>query len=434
MKKAPKFETVTLEKIVGGGQTLGTLENGQKIFVWGGLPNEKVVAQITKSKSHLAEGVVTEVIEKSPERIEPRDTDSFLSTSPWQIMNFESEQNYKAALIEEAFELHNIVLPDKIEIYSDGNQFEYRNKIEFSWYWDNETNTLELAFFRRGSHGKIPVEITSLANPNISAAAIKIRDLIRTKSNITAWNLKTLLIRANQSGDVAAQLYVKDLGVVEFNDQEIANLDIAGFELIFSNPKSPASVITKRLQTWGDMTLTDQILGVEFSYSVEGFFQINIPVYEQSLRDIKKYVDTAKPLIDLYSGVGSIGLTVTDGPVSMIEINESAVAEMRRNIEKLGRKSAQAILAPSEKALEYIDSSSAIIVDPPRAGLHDDVIEKLLEQKPARIIYLSCNPVTQARDIAKLADKYGIKYHRGYNYFPRTPHIENLIVLDLKAS
>ena len=73
-----------------------------------------------------------------------------------------------------------------------------------------------------------------------------------------------------------------------------------------------------------------------------------------------------------------------------------------------------------------------VIVDPPRAGLHDDVIKKLLDETPERIIYLSCNPVTQARDVARLAEKYGIKYHRGYNFFPRTPHIEHLIVLDLK--
>ena len=107
--------------------------------------------------------------------------------------------------------------------------------------------------------------------------------------------------------------------------------------------------------------------------------------------------------------------------------------EMKRNIKALDReKAVKAILAPSETALEHIKSDCTIIVDPPRAGLHDDVSKKLIETMPERIIYLSCNPVTQARDVARLAEKYGIRYHRGYNFFPRTPHIEHLVILDLK--
>ena len=140
-----------------------------------------------------------------------------------------------------------------------------------------------------------------------------------------------------------------------------------------------------------------------------------------------------KPAVDMYSGVGTIGLTIGGPGVTLVEIDENAVREMRRNIDELGL-TAKAVHAPSEKALDYITSDRTIIVDPPRAGLHADVIDRLLETKPSRIIYLSCNPVTQARDVAMLAERYGIRYHRGYNFFPRTPHIENLVVLDLKAA
>src|SRR5450759_774734 len=126
-----------------------------------------VEIQLTKKKSKLAQGVAVKIIEPSAKRIIPRDADSYLSTSPWQIMDFDSEQHYKSALIEEAFELHNIVLPEPIEVFSDNKQYEYRNKIEFSWWWDKDTQQLDLAFFRRGSHGKIPVEGTSLASPCI---------------------------------------------------------------------------------------------------------------------------------------------------------------------------------------------------------------------------------------------------------------------------
>jgi len=432
-KKTLPIVNIKLDKIVGGGQTLGTLEGGRKMFVWGGLPGETVAVQTTKKKSKMSEGITIEVIEPVKERVTPRDEDSYLSTSPWQIMDFENEQNYKAALIEEAFELHDIVLPEIIEVYSDNKQYEYRNKIEFSWYWNKATEQLDLAFFRRGTHGKIPVEGTSLVNPVINKAAIAMRDLLRKKPDVRAFMLKTLLIRCNKNGDVAMQLYVKEPEFTKFADDEIENLGINGFELIFSNPKSPASVITERLQSWGVTNLTDKILDIPFNYAVEGFFQINIPVYEQALTDMKKWVDSNKPVVDLYSGVGTIGLTIGGKNVTLVEINEHAVVEMKRNIRALEReKAVKAILAPSESALENIKGDSIIIVDPPRAGLHEDVVNKLLETTPERIIYLSCNPVTQARDVARLAEKYGIKYHRGYNFFPKTPHIEHLVILDLK--
>lgn len=432
--KQPVFKTLVLEKIVGGGQALGQLSDGKKAFVWGGLPGEKVTIQVTKKKSNFVEGVVTEVIEPSSERIEAKDGDSYLSTSPWQIMDFSAEQHYKAALIEEAFELHDIVVPEPIDVYTDKHELGYRNKIEFSFWWDNEEEKLDLAFFRRGTHGKIPVQGTSLAEPAINAAAQNIIAVLRKRS-VEAYALKTVIIRCNQNGDVAAQLYVKDEAFNALTENELKELEITGFELIFSNPKSPASVITKRLQAWGTTTLTDEIIGVPFTYAVEGFFQINIPIYEQALRDMKEWVEPNKPTIDLYSGVGTIGLTIGGENVTMIEINEHAVREMQRNITALKReKEARAILAPSETALEYISSDATIIVDPPRAGLHEEVVKKLLETKPTRIIYLSCNPVTQARDVARLAESYGIRAHRGYNFFPRTPHIEHLVVLDLKAN
>ena len=430
-KKFPIVE-VRLDKIVGGGQALGQLDNGKKIFVWGGLPGELVHVQITKQKSSYAEGRVTDVIETSPERIEPRDPESYLSTSPWQIMSPDAEQHYKAALIEEAFELHDIVLPDPIEVFSDGNRYEYRNKLEFSWYGheQNGQEVLDLSFFVRGSKGKIPVSQMSLARPEIVKSALAIRDLLRTK-NITARNLKTLLIRSDQRGQTIWQLYIKDEIKNLITDSEANNLPSIGGEVIFSDPKSPASRITKRLRHYGQLVLNDDILGVRFRYATEGFFQVNIPVYEAALAEMKQWVGQ-KNMIDLYSGVGTIGLTIGGENTILVEIDENAVREMNENIVRLG-KDAHAVHAPSEAALEYITSDKIIVVDPPRAGLHTAVIDQLLAARPQRIVYLSCNPVTQARDVALLAEKYGIRAHKGFNFFPCTPHIEHLVVLDLKA-
>ena len=528
--KRQSLETIHLDKIVGGGQTLGTLADGRKCFVWGGLPGETVTVRITKKKSHFVEAIVEEVVSPSPDRIQPRDPDSYLSTSPWQIMPLEVEQAYKRQLIDDAFTLHGIALPETVDIYCDNVAYGYRNKVEFSWYSesvvsravsqkksglalvgpglfsdDNRgvnahsdrdgpfSDTLDLAFFRRGSKGKIVVDGTSLARPEINNLARAIRDLLRHK-RVAARQLKTLLVRCDQSGSCVWQLYVKDRLPEIITVDEAAKLPAQGGEIIYSDPRSPASRITERLAHFGNTTLTDTILGVPFRYACEGFFQVNIPVYEQALRDMRQWMshsrsdnqqrvisqkksgqhreskqhgssnsfsegfafpakarqerqldqlaarrpeekdvyETGEPALDLYAGVGTIGLTIGGGNVTLVEINADAVREMQRNIAELGRTDARAVLAPSEQALDYITGKEIVIVDPPRAGLHTDVIATLLQKLPPRIIYLSCNPVTQARDVALLQQNYQIAWHRGYNFFPRTPHIEHLIILDKK--
>ena len=508
------FETLTLEKIVGGGQALGALTDGRKCFVWGGLPDEMVTVRITKKKSHFVEAVVEEVISPSPDRIQPRDPDSYPSTSPWQIMPLEVEQTYKAQLINDAFTLHNVTLPVAIDVYCDNVAYGYRNKVEFSWYSESVVSravsqkkfglvsgpglfsddirgvnthsdrdglsgdTLDLAFFRRGSKGKIIVEGTSLARPEINNLARAIRDLLRHK-RVAARQLKTLLVRCDQSGSCVWQLYVKDRLPEIITADEAAKLPAQGGEIIYSDPRSPASRITERLASFGNTTLTDTILDIPFRYACEGFFQVNIPVYEQALRDMREWVPYNKArqerqldqlaahdntdsqqrvisqkksgqlhvgpglfsddiravklsTIDLYAGVGTIGLTIGGDNITLVESNADAVREMQRNITELGRTDARAVLAPSEQALDHITGKEIVIVDPPRAGLHSDVIATLLQQLPPRILYLSCNPVTQARDIALLQQRYRIAWHRGYNFFPRTPHIEHLVVLDKK--
>ena len=501
MKRQP-LETIHLDKIVGGGQALGTLADGRKCFVWGGLPGETVTVRVTKKKSHLVEAVVEEVISPSPDRIQPRDPDSYLSTSPWQIMPLEIEQAYKRQLIDDAFTLHNVTLPAAIDIYCDNVAYGYRNKVEFSWYSESVVSravsqkksglvsgpelfsdnnqeidadsdreessgdTLDLAFFRRGSKGKIVVDGTSLAHPVINNLARAVRDLLRHK-RVAARQLKTLLVRCDQSGSCVWQLYVKDRLPEIITADEAARLPAQGGEIIYSDPRSPASRITERLARFGNTTLTDAILGIPFRYACEGFFQVNIPVYEQALRDMKEWVPydcnsqhsgrqlghhqkiirdprevaqifsgvplaANQPILDFYAGVGTIGLTIGGSNVTLVEINADAVREMQRNITELDRTDARAVLAPSEQALDYITGKEIVIVDPPRAGLHSDVIATLLQQLPPRILYLSCNPVTQARDVALLQQHYRIAWHRGYNFFPRTPHIEHLIILDKK--
>lgn len=433
MAKKRYFE-VELISLAGGGQTMAEvrLEDGtvKKAFIWGGLPGEKVRFLLTKKRAGIYEGVVEEVLSPSSQRVAPRDPEAFLSTSPWQIYAWEFENQQKLELIRQAFLSQKIDLPS-FELKTDGQEYNYRNKMEFAWWWIDDERGLSLAHYRRGSKTRIPTAGSSLACAEINQAAERICRVLN-QLNWSSRQLKTLLLRADQAGSVVAQLYVTD-ETLRLRSAEFEQMAVQGFELIFSNPKSPASVITERLQAFGQMRLTDRLGELEFNYPAESFFQINLPVYQLALEEIKQYLLPQKPLVDLYSGVGTIGLSVAgDLPVRLVEINQAAVEEMRQNIVKLGRDKAEAVLAPAEEALEYITADCQLIVDPPRAGLHQKVIDKILEALPTRVIYLSCNVATQARDVAYLSSKYQIRAVTAFNFFPKTPHVENLVILDLK--
>lgn len=407
-----------IEKIIPGGQSLATDENGKKIFFWNALPGEIVEEYvITKNKSHYAEAIATKISNLSSYRVEPKDA-CFLSTSPWQIMDYDFELKTKQALVVELFREHQIVI-DKPEIFTDNKIYGYRNKMEYALYYDLEENKIFPAFHQRGSHRKIPIIKSSIEHPEIFTRAKEIIDDLNSRGE-EARKYQSLLLRCNQDGQVSGGLYEN---------------------------KKPHPIFNN---------LSDNILGYKYSYSPNGFFQINLPVYEMALKEIKKHILTDK-VLDLYAGVGTIGLSVArDKDLTLVEVDKYAFGEMAKNITTEGisergsaRVSAKtpvatgvldatrsgnifAILSKSEDALSYVAPDQTVILDPPRAGCDEKLINRILEVEPKTIIYLSCNPATQARDIKILLEKYKIKDVKTFNFFPRTPHIENLAILSLK--
>ena len=431
---------INIEKIIPGGQALGTDKDGKKGFFWNALPGETIEKyDITKQKSHYFEAIATKIQSPSKFRVSPKDP-CYLSTSPWQIMDFKYENQLKSELVQEVFREHNIeiTLP---ELLTDGTSYFYRNKMEYALYWDNETSKISLAFHARGSHRKAPITSSSIERPEIFATACQIVEDLNARHE-EARKYQSLLLRCNQDGQVSGGL--------------------------FENGK-PHPVFKN---------LTDQILGYTYSYSPNGFFQINLPVYEMALKAIQKHIFTDK-VLDLYAGVGTIGLSVArNHHLTLVECDKSAFGELARNCKRLsnyelkngvnrglpecseakditiedisepgkarisagrpwrraGRTRVRnsnifAILAKSEDALDYIEPDQSVILDPPRAGCDKKLITKLNETKPSTIIYLSCNPATQARDIKLLLEKYQIEDVKTFNFFPRTPHIENLVIL-----
>ncbi|MBQ2623206.1 class I SAM-dependent RNA methyltransferase [Candidatus Saccharibacteria bacterium] len=412
---------IEVDKIIPGGQALGTLQDGKKIFFWNALPKETVSEfSITKNKSHYVEAIATKVFNHSPFRVQPMD-DCFLSTSPWQIIDYNYELQLKSELITEIFKEHHIDIPSPL-VVTDGCDYFYRNKMEYALYWNNNTEKISLAFHARGSHRKIPITKSSLERPEIFEKAQQIIADLNNRHE-EARKYQSLLLRCNQKGEVSGGLYENHQPHPEFRN------------------------------------LTDTILGREYSYSPNGFFQINIPVYELALTEIKKHINTDK-VLDLYSGVGTIGLSVaSDRHLTLVECDKYAYHELCENcqegvfeggpepgkarssatapvatgaVDAPRKNSPQAVFARSEEALDYIEEGQTVILDPPRAGCDKKLIEKLLSVCPEIIIYLSCNPATQARDIKLLLPEYQIDTVKTFNFFPHTPHIENLVILNRK--
>lgn len=128
---------IKVEKFIPGGQAIGTDDTGKKIFFWNALPGEEIVEyEITKNKSHYAEAIATKITNPSPHRVAPRD-DCYLSTSPWQILDYDYELSEKQALVVEMFREHGITIPTPA-ISTDGRDYHYRNKMEYALYWDRD--------------------------------------------------------------------------------------------------------------------------------------------------------------------------------------------------------------------------------------------------------------------------------------------------------
>lgn len=389
-------ESILIEKLIPGGEALGTLPDGKKVMLWNALPGETVAEfRVTQSKSSYLQGIATKIEHPSNFRIEPRDA-CYLSTSPWQMMTYEYELTQKVALLTENFRQQGITLPTDLTVQTDGKAYAYRNKMEYALYYDHDMAQISPAFHQRGSHRKVPITSSSL---ELLAIWQRVQEIVAelNAEHVDARSIQSILLRASQDGQVAGGSFI--------NHQ-------------------PRPVFPK---------LHDTILGHEYAYSPNGFFQINLPVYEMALREMMPFV-TSKRVLDLYAGVGTIGLSVArDRKLTLVECDKSAYRELENNTVAAGLDRAAAVLAKSEESLEYIAPDQTVIVDPPRAGCDSKLLEKFLQVLPETIIYLSCNPATQARDVKILSAAYEITHVQPFNFFPRTPHLENLVVLTRRA-
>jgi 23S rRNA (uracil1939-C5)-methyltransferase len=425
-----KIIKTVIEKLVFGGQGLGRF--GKKIILaWNALPEEEVEINIYKNKKSYSEGIATTILDSSPYRIEPEE-EHFLSCSPWQILSWEQENIWKKKIAQETYErIGNLSLfPDFEIIFLSESQFHYRNKMEYSFVLRDD-GTISLAFYKRGTHKRMAINFCKLAEPSINNSVKKIISWLNHNA-VPVDILKAIILRCNNKREVIAGLFIKE----NFPFRSYPSLDetLKGFQIHLSNPLSPASVSDKNLYKIGQDFLENNIRGIKLKFGLLSFFQINLPLFKIVLEDILKFLEPNKSIIDYYSGVGAISLPLSSyyKDCTLVDNDEEAIFYAEENIKENQINNCKTINKPAEKVTQLIDKDKIIIFDPPRAGLHKKIIQKLLLDKPFRIIYLSCNLATQARDIQLLQSVYQIKFLQLYNFFPRTPHIETLCVLERK--
>ncbi len=418
--------TVKIEHLDIAGEGIGIAGN-REAHIWNALTGETVLMRIYKKQRGKFFGVAENIIEASPHRQQPRE-DHFLSCSPWSIMDFAEENRLKRELVIGLWRKMNLAASAP-EIIFDAMETGYRNKMEFSF--TEADGRIELAFFERGRHWRRPISSCELATLAIRKTAKQIITWLNSRPRDVN-KLKSVIIRSNSRNETLAAIFVKN---EEWPSGDGPKLDASflGFALYFSNPQSPAAVPTKLLFQIGKETLTETVLGTSLSFGVLNFFQVNVAIFEQALRAIEPWV-SKEEVVDLYAGVGTISLALQSKIKSshLVEIDAVAVLLAKKNIVANGISTMTAEAGLAEKCLATIAADKVLIVDPPRSGLHPEVIKKIMEVRPKRLVYLSCNPTSQAKDLAAISSCYIIAASRLFNFFPRTPHIESLCVLNRK--
>lgn len=401
--------------------------DGRPIHVWGALPGELVRARITDRRRGQFYGTVEAVLEPSPRRTAPLE-DHFLSCSPWQILDIESELELKRKRVENLLS-SALGMKVDVDIFQSPQLFGYRNKMEFSFLKER----MALAFFRRGRKGKVELPRgCALAHPAINAVALRLCALMR-EVVMPPSSFKSLVVRANSAGEALAALFLREKPEEPF----FANLSpvppLAGLRVFFSDPRSPASVVTEELMDTGRSELEEVVLGKRFLFSETCFFQVNVSAFEEALQDILNFTCDAEILYDFYAGVGTIGLSSGARKVILVEADMEATRWAVLNGELNNISDFQVVLERAEDFIPSAREGSVFVFDPPRTGLHGKVLSAVLEKEPARIVYLSCNPYSQARDLEVLASRYRPVFLRAYNFFPNTPHVECLVVMDRRT-
>jgi len=424
------------EKLIHGGQALGHA-NGKACFIWNALPGETVRAWVIHEKDNYLEANAAEILTPSPDRIAPVES-HYLACAPWQILSWKAENEWKMTIARETYtRLGKLKDPaiDPILFNSDG-QMGYRNKIEYSFLVRKESGqdpTPSFGIHQRGNQDLYPVQTCALARPEINATALSILEWLKT-AGIPIKKLKRLVVKSGSGGETLAVLYITERCPMPAGLSPVLQ-NTAGLVICLQSQEPGGDQAGHTLWQAGETIVTTRLLETSLQYGPQSFFQVNPPVFEMALRDIASFLSPTDKVVDYYAGVGAISLPLAKHYASAVLVESSGESAnfAQKNITALGLTHCRLQKSSAENALRWIEADSVLILDPPRAGMGEKLLRKILQKKPVRLIYLSCDIATHARDIAKLTESYTLRSLKLYNFFPRTPHIEALAVLDRKA-
>ena len=478
-KPLPLLENVTISDIAAEGKALARV-NDMVVFVQWAVPGDIVDLQVTRKKHSFCEARIARFIEKSPLRIEPRcEHFGICGGCKWQNLPYSEQIKAKQKQVfDQLTRIGKIKLPEFRPIIGSVKEFEYRNKLEFGfsnkrWLTQEEVNTAmdikdknALGFHITGAFDKIyPIKHCHLMDPLNNEIRNAISDYA-LEHELTFYDLREqvgllrdMMIRNSNTGEWMLVIQFGALNKGEklegMSDDEILNYLVGARELLqfiadrFPQISSLMWVYNYKCNdTFGDLEVhtfkgKDHIFeameDLRFKVGPKSFYQTNTEQAYHLYSVTREFAQlTGEELVyDLYTGTGTIANFVAKHARKVIGIEyvPDAIEDAKINSE-VNKIDNTIFYAGDMKDIlteDFVNEHGqpdVIITDPPRAGMHPDVIDVILGAKPKRIVYVSCNPATQARDLQLMDADYCVTAVQPVDMFPHTPHVENVVLLE----
>ncbi|GEO78363.1 tRNA (uracil-5-)-methyltransferase [Companilactobacillus mindensis DSM 14500] len=419
------------------------------LFVDNALPGETVKAVITRINKNFGFARTLDVLKASPDRVS--DIDAIYAQTgiaPLSHLKYDKQLEFKHNQVVTDFNKMGLKDLKVNETLGMDSPFNYRNKAQVPVRQVN--GKLTTGFYRRRSHDLVPMENFLIQDPKIDAEIIRVRDILR-KYNVRGFDeqnqkgqIRTIMVRrAYFTGQIMIVLVSRTPDISHYKDitnEILANPDVKSLFLNINSKNTNVIFGQKMTLLGGKKYIDDEILGHTYRISPRSFYQVN-PVQTQNLYQLaidKAELTGKEKVVDAYSGIGTIGLSLANKAkhVTGIEVIEDAVKDADQNAKLNNITNADFVVGKTEDVLDEWAKNDigvdVLMVDPPRKGLANSLIDSIKNIKPEKMVYISCNPATLARDLSLLSDTYEIGDVTPVDMFPMTNHIECVTQLKLK--
>lgn len=445
--------TVRITDMTFDGAGIGHVTEGERkvpVFVRAAAVGDTVECRIIKVLKNYAVGIIASLVSPSPDRIAPLcPSAEKCGGCAFGHVSYAAETEYKTNSVRQAYRLNGPAGVEIADCIPSPEAEGYRNKLQLPLGADGK-----FGFFSPHSHRVVSAEGCTAGHPALMPVIRAVEEWI-AENGIAPYDEQTgrgtvrhlYLRRGFHSGEIMLCLTVNAAAnsplphADRLCDRILGQCPDVKSIYVNYNPKKTNVILGDTFALlWGSETIRDTMNGVCFRISPRSFYQINTAQAERIYAHAASYLSPDDILLDLYCGIGTIGLCCADKvrEVIGIEVIEAAVADAAENARLNGIGNARFFAADAAKTLQILDAlpnkPTAVIVDPPRKGLSPDAIAALRSIAPKKIVYVSCNPATQARDLALLADEYAIGPVTPYDMFPRTGHVETVALLNRKKA